>query len=99
MLVLFYYYKMIKEQFSKIVKSTIRTIQNSQTIIMQYPRMHTIVVHPINSIKHICCIVFSTSCKKLKCIYDIKSTLLENKKNHNKNHYLCMKVNPNLLRN
>lgn len=68
---------------------------------MQYPRMHTIVVHPINSIKHICCIVCSTNCKKLKCIDDIKSTflLLENKKNCIKNYYSCVKDKSNLLKN
>lgn len=46
-----------------------------QTTIMQYPKMQTIVVHPINSIKHICCKVCSTSRKKLKyMIVDIDTT-------------------------
>jgi len=71
----------------------------SQTTIMQYPRVHIIVVPPINSIKHICCIACSTNCKKLKYIDDIKSAFLLFKNNCIKNYFSCVEDKSNLLRN
>lgn len=35
-------------------------------MIIKYPKRQTIVVQPINSIRHACCIVCSTNRKKLK---------------------------------